>query len=107
MIRMFDHFVQYKPHFYFVVFYPIYNAEIRKYEVTFYDHNRNVIYQKNEDGTPLESWSVDYGAVYDGPIKDYYYRSDDANIGSNERYKFLGWGTSYGSSNPTCFNITS
>lgn len=90
-----------------MIFYPIYNAEIRKYEVTFYNYDRSIIYQKDENGTPLESWSVDYGTIYDGPIKDYYYRSDDANIGPNERYKFLGWGTSYGSSNPTYFNITS
>lgn len=88
-----------------MVFYPIYNNIVRKYEISFYDYDRSIIYQKNDLNEPLTSWLVDYGSIYDGPIKNYYYR-DDSELNTFERYKFLGWGTSYGSSNPTYFNIT-
>lgn len=77
-----------------LILYPEYKTQKNKYKVSFYDWNNNVIAQE-KDGVLLTSWEVEYGSIYDGPIKGYYHRPD-TGLGDTERWKFLGWGDRQG-----------
>ena len=68
-----------------LTFVPEYNAIDRYYEVRFYDYDGSIILQDGQ-----ESWPVKYNSVYDGPIKNFYYR-DSSNLSEYDRYAFQGW----------------
>ena len=83
-----------------MIFYPEYRTIPKKYEVTFHDPDGNVIQQEvASGGNPVNSWEVQYGDYYDGPIKNYYYK-DDSGLGEEETYFFKGWGTTRGATAP-------
>lgn len=87
-----------------LVLYPVFNVEVRQYTVTFYTDDKVKISQVDENGDSYDSWSVDYGSLYDGPMKNFYYK-DSSSLGEEYRYTFLGWGTVYGATNPTYFDL--
>lgn len=89
-----------------MTFYPEYKTTPKKYEVTFHDPDGNVIPQEvASGGTPVNSWEVQYGELYDGPILNYYYK-DDSSLGEEETYFFKGWGTTRGATDPVYVDPT-
>ena len=91
-----------------MTFYPDYSESPRQYSVKFKDWDGNEIVQEHSDGTSSTSWMVDYGTLYDGPIKNYYYR-DSSDLASVLRWAFRGWSKYiYGDNevqNPDYFDI--
>ncbi len=87
-----------------MVFYPEYISAVRQYPVTFRDWDGTLILQDDN-----ESWGVDYNTVYNGPIKNYYYRDSESLPNYYDRYTFKGWSTiPYGDteiSNPVYFDL--
>lgn len=98
-----------------MTFYPEWIVSPRQYPVKFYDWEGKIIpQQKIVDGqiTYVNEWPVDYGSVYDGPIKNYHYRDSSEFTGAKEKYRwsFQGWSKyKYGDSevkNPEYIDIT-
>ena len=100
-------FVSFKPTS-SMIFYPEYSETPRQYTVKFKDWNGNEIIQEHPDGSTSTSWMVDYGTIYNGPIKNYYYR-DSSDLASVLRWAFKGWSKYiYGDNevqNPEYFDI--
>jgi hypothetical protein len=89
-----------------MIFYPEYRTVPNKYEITFHDPDGNVIPQEvTPGGSLVNSWEVQHGNYYNGPIKNYYYR-DDSGLGEEETYFFKGWGLTRGATNPIYVNPT-
>jgi len=72
-----------------MTFIPEYIEALRQYKVKFHDYDRSIILQ---DGK--EEWLVDYGTIYGGPIKNYYYR-DSSDLIESMRWAFQGWTLNY------------
>lgn len=66
-------------------FTPVYNISVTVHEVKVYDYDKNVI----------ETVNVPYGSVYNGSMVNYWYKEEDSNIKSNQRYGFKGWITGF------------
>lgn len=89
-----------------MTFYPEYRTVPNIYEITFYDPDGNVIPQEvTPGGNLVNSWEVQHGNYYNGPIKNYYYK-DDSGLGEEETYFFKGWGLTRGATNPIYVNPT-
>ncbi len=74
-------------------FYPDYDIKTRQYLVRFYDWNAELITQTQGE-INTTAWPVDYNTIYNGPIREYYYR-DSNSLKDYERYTFLGWSRRY------------
>lgn len=91
-----------------MTFYPEYIVATRQYAVRFRDWTGQDIPQELENGTAVTTWLVNYGEVYNGPIKNYYYR-DSSDLEDVLRWGFQGWSKYiYGDNavqNPEYFDI--
>jgi hypothetical protein len=78
-----------------MIFYPEYITTDRYYQVKFYNYDNTVLKQPytytDESGATVtemrEAWNVKYGTVYDGPVKNFLYRSSNG-LSEEERYGF-------------------
>ena len=74
-----------------MVFYPVFEHELRKHELKFHDYEGNIILQNGQ-----ETFGVPYNTTYraaGGPLTNFYYL-DSAGLPENKRYGFKGWTTS-------------
>ena len=71
-------------------FYPEFIEEKRKYNVKFYNWDDSIIKQETASGDLIEVWPVIYDTVYNGPIKNFYYR-DSSDLADEYRWSFKGW----------------
>ena len=116
-----------------MTFYPEWITAPRKYPVRFYDWEGKIIPQKvvtytTEPGIDpitgapttitvehvswVNEWLVEYGQVYDGPIKNFHYRDSSEFTGAKEKFRwsFQGWShNKYGDTevkNPEYVDVT-